>query len=320
MAPHRHRGERRRLELERPGRAPVDRPVAERRQLPAAGPLFRRRAAGLPLVCRLPRRHRRQGGGHVRDPRLRDLVRHPGRGAGAAGPRAGAAAAARARRTTGGGAGGRAGGLRRRAGLDAAGRRRGRRLRRPDLAGDRQLVRQQLVRLPGRCGVALLPHPVGDGHRAAGPSGHHPGPADPGRRHPAAGRRAADARRAETRRARSAAADPGGRRAGRPAGAVPLLLLPGVRRGGAAVRRHRAPPAGCRCSAQRRPAAGAVHPGRPVRRRPAAERQRLGGAEVLPRLGVGPAGRRAGRGRLLLPHQPGSCRSCWPSAPSSCAT
>ena len=60
-----------------------------------------------------------------------------------------------------------------------------------------------------------------------------------------------------------------------------------------------------RCSAQRRPAAGALHPGRPVRRGPAAERQRLGGAEVLPRLGVGPAGRRAGRGRLLLPHQPG---------------
>ena len=49
----------RRLELERPGRAPLDRPVAQRRQLPPAGPLLRRRAAHLSLVRRLPCRHRR---------------------------------------------------------------------------------------------------------------------------------------------------------------------------------------------------------------------------------------------------------------------
>ena len=73
------------------------------------------------------------------------------------------------------------------------------------------------------------------------------------------------------------------------------------------------PAAGCRCSAQRRPAAGAVHPGRPVRGRPAAERQRLGGAEVLPRLGVGPAGRRAGRGRSSSTSPTWACRSCSPS-------
>ena len=48
----------RRLELERPARPRRDRLEHRGRQLPARGPVLRRRAADLPLVRRLPRRHR----------------------------------------------------------------------------------------------------------------------------------------------------------------------------------------------------------------------------------------------------------------------
>ena len=95
---------------------------------PPQVPYFAGCPAGLPLVCRLPRGDRGEAAGLFADPGLRGLVRHPGRGAGAAGPRAGAArscaAGARDGRPSLAAAAGR---LRRRAGLDATGRRPGRR-------------------------------------------------------------------------------------------------------------------------------------------------------------------------------------------------
>ena len=59
----------RRLELERPARPRRDRLEHRRRQLPARGPVLRRRAADLPLVRRLPRGDRRDRGRRRRSSR-----------------------------------------------------------------------------------------------------------------------------------------------------------------------------------------------------------------------------------------------------------
>ena len=149
----------RRLELERLAGPSRHSPEPQRRQLPAAGPVLRRRAARLPLVRRLPRRHRRECRRPVRDPGHGRRLGGGGRRAGALRPRPGAAARRRDRSAAGGAAGGRARRLRRRPRLDAAGERPcGRRQR--GGARHAQQLRQLLVRQRrrGRAGPTSASH------------------------------------------------------------------------------------------------------------------------------------------------------------------